>query len=84
MLKHLQLKNTYIIFELLTKTLSHFTLRRIANLKTNGNELTDVIDEMSKLINELGENYLEREKKRMSKTETEIIIAIQNINNKPN
>lgn len=65
-------------------TLSHFTLRRIANLKTNGNELTDVIDEMSKLINELGENYLEREKKRMSKTETEIIIAIQNINNKPN
>lgn len=60
-------------------TLSQFTLRRIANLKNNGNGLTDVINEISKLINELGENYLEREKKRMSKTETEIIIAIRNV-----
>lgn len=60
-------------------TLSQFTLRRIANLKTNGNDLTGVIDEISKLINELGENYLENEKKRISKTDTEVIIAIRNI-----
>ncbi|NMC98622.1 MAG: DEAD/DEAH box helicase family protein [Bacteroidales bacterium] len=65
-------------------TLSQFTLRRIANLKNNGNGLTDVISEISKLINELGENYLEREKNRMSKAETDIIIAIRNTYSQPN
>ncbi len=63
-------------------TLSQYTLRRIANLNKNGDKLTDVMDEMSKLIDELGENYLEREKKRISKTETEIIIAICNLSHR--
>lgn len=59
-------------------TLSQYTLRRISNINKNGNKLADVMDEMSKLIDELGENYLEREKNRISKTQTEIIIAIRN------
>lgn len=60
-------------------TLTQFTLRRIANLKNNGNDLQGVITEISSLMNELGTNYLENEKKRISKTATEIIIAIRNI-----
>ncbi|MGB9748045.1 MAG: helicase-related protein [Bacteroidales bacterium] len=60
-------------------TLSQFTLRRIANLKLNGNNLPGVITEIKDLINELGENYLDLEKKRLSNTSTEIIIAIRNI-----
>lgn len=61
-------------------TLPDFTLRRIANIKLNGNDLKEAIDEINKIKTELGEDYLEKEKKRLSKEDKEIIIAIMNKN----
>ncbi|MCX7985876.1 MAG: helicase-related protein, partial [Bacteroidales bacterium] len=59
-------------------TLSQYTLRRIANLKNNNNNLAKIIDEINVLRNELGDHYLENEKRRLSKAATEIIVAIKN------
>lgn len=59
-------------------TLSDFTLRRIANLSTDENKIDETIAILDSLINELGENYLVQEKKRLINLKKEIIIAIEN------
>lgn len=59
-------------------TLPDYTLRRIAQLKLNDEK--EVIREINNLKNELGENYLEKEKKKYE-GEKEIIIAANNVNN---
>jgi len=63
-------------------TLSDFTLRRIANLevvKESGRPET--IQELNTLIDELGQDYLEKEKQRQRDVKKEIIIAIENKQN---
>ena len=57
-------------------TLSDYTLRRIANLDIN--KLSSVTKELKKLRQELGEDYLEKEKERLKSLSKEIIIAIEN------
>ncbi len=59
-------------------TLSDYTLRRIANIKTDN--LEKVVNELKSLMDELGENYLEKEKSRIKELKKEIIIAIENRN----
>ena len=59
-------------------TLSDYTLRRIVNLKFSYNEIDNTIEELSKLKDELGENYLLKEKERNKTLRKEIIIAIEN------
>lgn len=58
-------------------TLPDYTLRRISQLKLN--DVQNVIDEITAIKNELGEDYLEKEKKKFE-GEKEIIIAINNKN----
>ena len=75
----------YFIGELLEdivdyKTLSEYTLRRLSNIKTsNTNDLQEAITILEKIRDDIGENYLEKEKKRRSNVEKEVIIAIENI-----
>ncbi len=57
-------------------TLPQHTLRRIANLEING--IQNAIKELEQLKNELGEDYLEKEKKKIKKLKKEIIVAIEN------
>lgn len=57
-------------------TLPDYTMRRIAQLKLN--DLQNVVEEIISIKNELGEDYLEKEKKKFE-GEKEIIIAINNI-----
>jgi hypothetical protein len=67
-------------------TLSNFTLRRIANLefsigKSTGRTRKDrkeIAEEISKLKQELGEDYLLKEKERQQDLSREIIIDIEN------
>jgi len=67
-------------------TLSDFTLRRIANLEFSIEKSTDrtrkdckeTAEEISKLKQELGEDYLLKEKERQQDLSREIIIAIEN------
>ena len=64
------------------KTLSEYTLRRIANLCGSNkvdNKLKGIKEELDKLKKELGENYLDKVKARVGSLETEVIIAIENI-----
>ena len=64
------------------KTLSEYTLRRIANLCGSNkvdNKLKGIKEELDKLKKELGENYLDKVKTRVGSLETEVIIAIENI-----
>jgi len=60
-------------------TLPDYTLRRLANLE-GGDEkkIKRTIKEIEDLKNELGENYLEKEKQRQRHLEKEIIVAIEN------
>ena len=60
-------------------TLSDYTLRRIANLE-NGDESMQkkAVSEIIALKQELGEDYLQKEKNRQKDIEKEIIIAIEN------
>lgn len=63
-------------------TLPDYTLRRIANLKTEKfekGEPNDVIEELTEIKKELGEDYLDKEKERLKIQEREIIIAVRNI-----
>lgn len=53
-------------------TLADFTLRRIMNFKESN------VRDIQKLINELGKEYLIKEKSRLQDQEKEIIIAIEN------
>jgi len=57
-------------------TLSDYTLRRIANIDMN--KPAEGINELRRLRDELGEDYLEREKERLKSVSKEIIIAIEN------
>ena len=60
-------------------TLPDLTLRRIANFENTGDsKRLKVIGEISALINELGVDYLQREKERQKNLAREIIIAIEN------
>jgi len=57
-------------------TLSDYTLRRLANINIKKPE--NIISELTKLREELGEDYLEKEKQHLKSMEKEIIIAIEN------
>lgn len=57
-------------------TLPDYTLRRISQLKLN--DVKNVVEEITAIKNELGEDYLEKEKKKFE-GEKEIIIAINNL-----
>lgn len=59
-------------------TLPDYTIRRIANLNLNDAQLQEAIEEIKSIKDELGEDYLEKEKSKLSKEEKEIIIAIRN------
>ena len=60
-------------------TLSDYTLRRIANLE-NSDDINrkKAILEISAMKDELGEDYLQKEKERQKDLSKEIIIAIEN------
>jgi len=61
-------------------TLSDYTMRRIANMmNSNDNNRKKTIEEISALKDELGEDYLQKEKERQKNLTKEIIIAIENI-----
>ncbi|MEO0238047.1 MAG: helicase-related protein [candidate division WOR-3 bacterium] len=59
-------------------TLSLYTLRRIANLETDDSKIKRTIEELKKLKDELGENYLEQEKRKHIEESKEVIVAIEN------
>ncbi len=59
-------------------TLSDYTLRRIANLETVKMNIEQILEEINALKNELGEDYLDKEKQKLSKQDKEVIIAIRN------
>jgi ERCC4-related helicase/HKD family nuclease len=60
-------------------TLSDYTLRRITNFEyTDANKKEQTVDEVKKLQNELGEDYLEKEKARQKDLHKDIIIAVEN------
>ncbi|RMF97981.1 MAG: helicase [Candidatus Schekmanbacteria bacterium] len=60
-------------------TLPDYTLRRIANLESSSKEkLKKSLKEIEALKDELGEDYLEREKARQKELAKEIIVAIEN------
>src|SRR5208283_1936084 len=60
-------------------TLSDYTLRRIGNLETNENKIEGAVKEIKLLKQELGEDYLFKEKARQKDMVKEIIIAIENV-----
>ena len=60
-------------------TLSDYTLRRIANMETvNDAGKKKTVDEITALKQDMGEDYLQKEKDRQKDIEKEIIIAIEN------
>ncbi|MGQ9816527.1 MAG: helicase-related protein [bacterium] len=60
-------------------TLSDYTLRRLANLEcSDENKIKRAIEELKSLQEELGEDYLEKEKLRQKDLYKEIIVAIEN------
>lgn len=64
------------------KTLSDFTLRRIANLQTSNPSDMDkekILGEFIKLKDDLGEDYLEKIKYKLGSMQSEVIVAIENV-----
>jgi len=64
------------------KTLSDYTLRRIANLDSLSNstvKIQQTVDELEKLQRELGVDYLDKVKSKLGQFQTEVIIAIENV-----
>ncbi len=60
-------------------TLPDYTLRRIANLESGDDDkITRSIKEIKSLKEEIGEDYLEKEKTRQMNLTKEIIVAIEN------
>ncbi|MGB4645740.1 MAG: hypothetical protein WBH76_07565, partial [Dictyoglomaceae bacterium] len=60
-------------------TLPDYTLRRISNLEIKDAEkIKKTIQEIESLKEELGEDYLEKEKLRQKNLTKEIIVAIEN------
>jgi superfamily II DNA or RNA helicase/HKD family nuclease len=64
------------------KTVSDYTLRRIANLNSLNKDKVKIQktkDELEKLQQELGADYLDKVKAKLGQLETEVIIAIENV-----
>ena len=64
------------------KTLSDYTLRRIANLNSLNKDkakISKTVSELEQLRKELGEDYLDKVKTKLGQLDTEVIIAIENI-----
>jgi superfamily II DNA/RNA helicase len=62
-------------------TLADYTLRRIANLDSiNEKKKKLTVDEIMSMKEELGENYLQKEKEKQLSLHKEIIIAVENQN----
>ena len=64
------------------KTLSDYTLRRIANLNSLNKDKAKIQktkDELEKLQQELGADYLDKVKSKLGRLDTEVIIAIENV-----
>ncbi|MBU4485531.1 MAG: hypothetical protein KKD38_01255, partial [Candidatus Delongbacteria bacterium] len=59
-------------------TLSDFTLRRISNLSITESKMKESASEINKLRDELGDDYLKKEKSNRKKLKREIIISIEN------
>jgi len=59
-------------------TLPDYTLRRIGSLELSGDDLKKAVEDISKLRQELGEDYLKKEKQKIQGLKKEIIIAIEN------
>jgi len=63
------------------KTLPIYRMRRIANLKANSKsekEIKFTIEELKKLKDDLGENYLNKIKSNLGELNPEIIVAVEN------
>jgi hypothetical protein len=64
------------------KTLSDYTLRRLANLDSGSDDphkIEGVKAELTKLTHELGAHYLDEVKQRSEQIDKEIIVAVENI-----
>jgi len=64
------------------KTLSDYTLRRLANLNSTDKDKSKVsktVKELEQLQKELGSEYLKKIKARLGQVSTEVVIAIENI-----
>ncbi|MEJ5352644.1 MAG: helicase-related protein [Melioribacteraceae bacterium] len=61
-------------------TLPDYTIRRLATLELNEDNLQNTIEEIESIKKELGEDYLEKEKEKLKLKDKEIIIAIMNKN----
>ena len=64
------------------KTLSDYTLRRIANLAadaTDGKKIAADKEELASLQNDLGFDYLAKIKQKIKQLDKEVIVAIENI-----
>jgi hypothetical protein len=63
------------------KTISDYTLRRIANLNSLNKDKAKIqkTKELEKLQQELGADYLDKVKSKLGQLQTEVIIAIENI-----
>jgi hypothetical protein len=64
------------------KTLSDYTLRRISVLDIKSTDAKIIAadkDELAKLQNELGFDYLTRIKQKVGQLEKEVIVTIENI-----
>ena len=64
------------------KTLSDFTLRRIANLNTVAStekDINRIISEFDKLKDDLGADYLDKIKQKLGSMQSEVIVAIENV-----
>ena len=60
-------------------TLADYTLRRLVYLETTSeSKIEKTLKALDEIKEELGEDYLNREKQRLQKLKTEIIIAIEN------
>lgn len=66
------------------KTLSDYTLRRLAKLNSLNKDkarIQKTIVELEQLKKDLGDNYLEKIKTKLGKLDPEVIIAVQNMRN---
>lgn len=59
-------------------TLSDFTMRRIGNLPTVENRISEAIKDVQAIKGEIGGDYLDKEKTRQKEPNKEIIIAVEN------
>ena len=59
-------------------TLPDYTLRNIIEFEECLGKEEELAEKIEKLKSKLGEDYLEKEKKRLTKTEKEVILAVYN------